>query len=106
MSAADVVPSVDGRNLRARTTRTKLVASCRELMLDGDFQPAMVAVAHRAGLSVRSCFQHFGSAGGLHLAALDDDIERAILSLVLGAAPTCAVERRKLARAIVLGRAG
>lgn len=56
--AVDDAP-VDGRTARALRTRESIVDACVELVNDGDPRPTAPRIAARAGVSVRSVFQHF-----------------------------------------------
>lgn len=97
---------VDGRNVRSRRTRSVLVISCRELMAAGNYRPSMREIAKQADYSVRSGFEHFPTVEALHLeAAADDTVMAVILGRVMLAPPVNHMERVRLVRAIVLGRA-
>ena len=50
---------VDGRTARAVRTRDGLVEATIELVEEGDLRPTAPRIAERAGVSVRSVFQHF-----------------------------------------------
>jgi AcrR family transcriptional regulator len=52
-------PQVDGRSARSARTRDAIVDACIELVADGDLRPTGPRIAERAGVSVRSIFQHF-----------------------------------------------
>lgn len=70
---------VDGRNLRAEQTRRKIVAATRALIEEMHVLPKVAEVALRAGVSVRSVFQHFQEVEALFLAAFDEilaDVQR------------------------------
>jgi AcrR family transcriptional regulator len=56
--AADHQP-VDGRTARAGRTRDALVDATIALVEEGDLRPTAPRIAERAGVSVRSVFQHF-----------------------------------------------
>ncbi len=49
----------DGRVLRGQRNKDALLRAYTELLADGDWQPRAQDVAERAGVSVRSLFQHF-----------------------------------------------
>ena len=51
--------SVDGRTARALRTREAIVDACIGLVDEGDLKPTAPRIAERAGVSVRSVFQHF-----------------------------------------------
>jgi AcrR family transcriptional regulator len=70
---------VDGRNLRAEQTRRKIVVATRALIEEMQALPKVAEVALRAGVSVRSVFQHFQEVETLFLAAFDEilaDVQR------------------------------
>lgn len=50
---------IDGRTARSHRTRDALVDATIELVEEGDLRPTAPRVAERAGVSVRSVFQHF-----------------------------------------------
>ncbi len=50
---------IDGRTARAVRTRDRLVDATIELVEEGDLRPTAPRIAERAGVSVRSVFQHF-----------------------------------------------
>lgn len=60
----DSVPT-DGRTARSRRTRTAIVDATMDLVNSGIVRPTAVQVAERAGVSVRSVFQHFDDLEGL-----------------------------------------
>jgi len=91
-----VVPEpvpIDGRTARAVRTRKAIVAACIELVEEGDLEPTAPRVAERAGVSVRSVFQHFDDLEGL-FAAVGDKVLENLLGLVLHVDPTLDFERR------------
>jgi AcrR family transcriptional regulator len=49
----------DGRTLRGRRTREAVVEAVIVLLNEGDVRPTAARVAERAGVSLRSVFQHF-----------------------------------------------
>ena len=55
----DVRAAIDGRTARAVRTREAIVDACIELVESGDLRPTAPRIAERAGVSVRSIFQHF-----------------------------------------------
>ena len=62
---------IDGRTARSQRTRSAIVAACIELVEEGDLRPTAPRVAERAGVSVRSVFQHFDDLEGLFAAVGD-----------------------------------
>jgi TetR/AcrR family transcriptional regulator of autoinduction and epiphytic fitness len=83
----------DGRTARATRTRQAIIDACLELVEEGDLQPTTPRVAERAGVSVRSVFQHFDDIEGLFAAVADRVLER-LAGLVLCIDPTLDIERR------------
>jgi TetR/AcrR family transcriptional regulator of autoinduction and epiphytic fitness len=77
------VATMDGRRARAARTRESLVSAALALIDSGDLRPTAAAIAARAGLSVRSVFQHFGDLEDLFLAVADRHTNR-IASLYTG----------------------
>jgi TetR/AcrR family transcriptional regulator of autoinduction and epiphytic fitness len=51
--------SIDGRKARSQRTRENIVEAMLGLLEEGNLRPTAAQVAERAGLSVRSVFQHF-----------------------------------------------
>ncbi len=62
---------MDGRTARAVRTRDSLVEATMSLIEEGDVRPTAPRIAERAGVSVRSVFQHFDDLEGL-FSALGD----------------------------------
>jgi AcrR family transcriptional regulator len=84
---------VDGRTARALRTRRVIVDACITLIDEGDLSPTAPRVADRAGVSVRSVFQHFDDLDGLYAAVADRVLER-LVGLVLRVDPDMPIERR------------
>ena len=61
-------PPLDGRSARALRTREAIVDACISLVEEGELRPTAPRVAERAGVSVRSVFQHFEDLPALHSA--------------------------------------
>ena len=57
---------IDGRNARGLRTRGEIIAALLDLVREGDISPTMQAIADRAGVSVRSIYQHFTDTEGLY----------------------------------------
>lgn len=57
--------TIDGRTARAVRTRDSLVEATISLIEEGDLRPTAPRIAERAGVSVRSVFQHFDDLEGL-----------------------------------------
>jgi TetR/AcrR family transcriptional regulator of autoinduction and epiphytic fitness len=75
-TATTVGPAVDGRRARSVKTREAIVDAAIALLDGGDLKPTAAAVAARAGLSVRSVFQHFVDLEDLFLAVSDRQTNR------------------------------
>ncbi len=60
------VETTDGRVLRGERTRRRLVESLLDLINDGVRAPTASQIAQRAGVSVRSVFQHFSDLEALY----------------------------------------
>jgi AcrR family transcriptional regulator len=59
---------IDGRTARAVRTKDAIVEACLGLVDEGDLRPTGPRIAERAGVSVRSIFQHFDDLDGLFAA--------------------------------------
>jgi AcrR family transcriptional regulator len=57
---------VDGRRARGARTREAIVSALMELISEGDVAPTAQRIAGRAGVSVRSVYQHFADVEGLY----------------------------------------
>ena len=66
----------DGRAARAARTREAIVEATVSLVEDGDLRPTAPRIAERAGVSVRSVFQHFDDLPALHTAVVQRVVER------------------------------
>ena len=56
---------IDGRTARAVRTKDAIVDACLGLIDEGDLRPTGPRIAARAGVSVRSIFQHFDDLDAL-----------------------------------------
>lgn len=74
MTAAE--STVDGRTLRSRRTRTAVVDALLSLIEEGDLRPTAPRIAERAGVSLRSVYQHFRDLDALFATATDRALER------------------------------
>jgi len=83
----------DGRAARAARTRDAIVDACIVLVEAGDVRPTAPRIAARAGVSVRSVFQHFDDLPSLHTAVVQRVVERLSL-LVVAVDPTLALDAR------------
>jgi AcrR family transcriptional regulator len=77
-SPANDTGKVDGRVLRGERTRARIVDALINLIREGSLVPRAVDIAGRAGVSVRSVFQHFADFRELYLAAADRAVENVI----------------------------
>ncbi len=68
----------DGRAARSERTRDAVVEALLSLIDDGDLQPTAARIAERAGVSLRSVFQHFEDLEGLYATAADRQLQRVI----------------------------
>src|SRR5688500_13244104 len=75
-SGAGTSESRDGRTLRSLRTRTAVVDALLELIDEGDLRPTAPRIAERAGVSLRSVFQHFRDVEALFGVATDRQLER------------------------------
>lgn len=73
--------AVDGRLARSARTRRAIVDALRSLHHDGDLLPTAPRVAERAGVSVRTVWQHFDDLETLFVAAGERDLEIAMTFL-------------------------
>ena len=76
----DVKPA-DGRMARSHQTRRAIVDAMRALHAEGDLRPTAPRVAARAGVSLRTVWQHFADMEALLLEAGRRDLE-ALLQIV------------------------
>lgn len=65
----------DGRTKRSLRTRAAVVDAVMELVKEGDLRPTAPRIAERAGVSLRSVFQHFNDLGALHAAVAARQLE-------------------------------
>ena len=75
MSAAAPI-RLDGRNARAERSRTAVVDALLDLLGEGELRPPATRIAERAGVSLRSVFQHFADIETLYGAAADRQLAR------------------------------
>ena len=73
---------VDGRTLRSMRTREAIVDATIDLIDGGDLRPTAPRVAERAGVSVRSIFQHFDDLETLHASVAERLVERVAVLVV------------------------
>lgn len=67
---------MDGRAARAARTRDAIVDATVALVEEGDVRPTAPRIAERAGVSVRSVFQHFDDLSTLYTAVVQRVGER------------------------------
>jgi len=89
----DETPTIDGRRARAAKTREAIVDAAIALLDAGDLKPTAAAIAQRAGLSVRSVFQHFADLEDLFLAVSDRQTNR-VAALYTGITYDGSLDRR------------
>lgn len=103
----DTIESSDGRHRRTERSRSRLLAHCRAIMQEGDFRPPMRHICARAGVCVRTGFQHFDTIESLHLAAINDGATLQSIADQVGAeggVPTPIEGQYRYVRAIIAGR--
>lgn len=93
MQGPDTAAPVDGRTLRALRTREAIVDATIGQIDDGDLRPTAPRVAERAGVSVRSVFQHFDDLESLH-AAVAERLASRLSALVLPIPPQLPLAER------------
>jgi len=69
-------PRVDGRNARSERTRGAVATALLALLQEGHLRPTAAEIAERAGVSLRSVFQHFEDLESLYAAVADVQMER------------------------------
>lgn len=67
---------VDGRLARSERSRRAVVGALLDLFEAGEMRPTAAQIAQRAGVSLRSVFQHFESLETLFAEAADVQMER------------------------------
>jgi TetR/AcrR family transcriptional regulator, regulator of autoinduction and epiphytic fitness len=72
----------DGRAACAARTREAIVDASIGLVEEGDLRPTAPRIAERAGVSVRSVFQHFDDLPALHTAVIERIVERLAVLVV------------------------
>src|SRR5262249_58385643 len=69
-------PTLDGRLARGARARVAIVEALLALIERGDLRPSAARIAERAGVSLRSVFQHFNDVESLFAAAAERQAER------------------------------
>ena len=64
--------SLDGRRQRTQITRQNIVDAAIALQTEGNMRPSMQQIAERAGVSLRTSFQHFPEKHLLTRAIIDE----------------------------------
>ncbi len=102
----------DGRHARGARTKAAVLDACRGLMRRGVYRPDMAAVAKKAGVSIRSAFEHFGHVEALWREAIDDTVTfNAIAECIFGSAsalghPPSHLAKRAVMATVLHERAG
>jgi len=96
-SSPRTVPSGDRRRARGATTRAAVVEALLALLYEGDLRPTGPRIAARAGVSLRSVFQHFADLDALFATAAERQGER-----IRALSPPLAVAGTPAARAAAL----
>lgn len=91
---AEPAERIDGRVARAQRTRAAVIDAFVALLEEGDLRPTAPRIAERAGVSVRSVFQHFEDMEAVFRAAAARELER--LSDLLGPGPLDGPFERRL----------
>ncbi len=76
-SAGSPKDRLDGRRARSLRTRTAVTDALLELIQEGDLRPTAPDIADRAGVSLRSVFQHFSDLDTLFAEAAGRHLENA-----------------------------
>lgn len=81
--------TTDGRTARTARTRAAVAGGLLALLNDGHLRPTATEIAARAGVSLRSVFQHFEDLESLYAAVADAQMERLsrFISQETGAGP-------------------
>jgi TetR/AcrR family transcriptional regulator, regulator of autoinduction and epiphytic fitness len=65
------IEKIDGRRARGLRTRDAIISALLDLVAGGDVAPTAQRIADRAGVSVRSVYQHFADVEGLYADAAE-----------------------------------
>ena len=76
MLASTPPATLDGRLARGARARAAIVEALLALIERGDLRPSAARIAARAGVSLRSVFQHFNDVESLFAAAAERQAER------------------------------
>src|SRR5258708_27935577 len=69
---ASAPANLDGRRQRTQITRKNIIDAAISLQNEGNMRPSMQQIAERAGVSLRTAFQHFPEKHQLTHAVLDE----------------------------------
>ena len=69
------IEKIDGRRARGLRTRDAVISALLDLVASGDLAPTAQRIADRAGVSVRSVYQHFADVEGLYADAAERTYE-------------------------------
>ncbi len=69
------IEKIDGRRARGLRTRDAIISALLDLVAGGDVAPTAQRIADRAGVSVRSVYQHFADVEGLYADAAERTYE-------------------------------
>jgi TetR/AcrR family transcriptional regulator of autoinduction and epiphytic fitness len=69
------IQKIDGRRARGLRTRDAIISALLDLVAGGDVAPTAQRIADRAGVSVRSVYQHFADVEGLYADAAERTYE-------------------------------
>ena len=87
---------LDGRTARAVRTREAIVDATLALLAEGDVRPTAPRISERAGVSVRSVFQHFDDLETLY-AAVGSRVTERVAALIEPIDPALALPERVVA---------
>jgi len=71
MADAPTPAKVDGRVARAERTHAAIIEALVDVLAEGDLQPTAERIAERAGVSLRTVYQHFPDRQALHKAVAE-----------------------------------
>lgn len=74
--------ALDGRHMRSRTTRARIVEALLDLVRDGDVSPSAAQVAETAGVGLRTVFRHFDEMESLYR-EMSEAIEAQVMPIML-----------------------
>lgn len=69
------IEKIDGRRARGLRTRDAIISALLDLVAGSDVAPTAQRIADRAGVSVRSVYQHFADVEGLYADAAERTYE-------------------------------